>query len=278
MSTGQAERSVNSWPFCGVWLAQRRGVLTTSETSPERVLLVAHEPRLRESIRAHLALDRYRCDAVDDGQAALQQAREKPFDLIVVDLSAPHVAGSQISRALRHQPMNRRAPIVIIASRNAEHDALNELEDGADDFLVKPFGPGELTARARAAIRRSRAARARAAVATELSFSPPPVAYGDITIDPAKRRVQVRDRAVRLTEQEFRLLYLLVTNPGVVFSREALLTEVWGTNRYVTVRSVDTLVSRLRRRLEPVDRVLSRYLRTVRGAGYKLVETSGGQE
>ena len=86
------------------------------------------------------------------------------------------------------------------------------------------------------------------------------------------------DRIVRLTEQEFRLLYLLVTNPGVVFSREALLTEIWGTNRYVTVRSVDTLVSRLRRRMEPADRVLSRYLRTVRGVGYKLVETSGGGE
>src|SRR5439155_14982649 len=176
--------AVNSCRLCGVWLARRRLVLTTPETSPERVLLVAHEPRLRESIRAHLALDRYRCDAVDDGEAALKQARETPFDLIVVDLSAPHVAGSQISRALRHQPMNRRAPIVIIASRNAEHDALNELEDGADDFLVKPFGPGEFTARARAAIRRSRAARARAAVATELSFSPPPVSYGDISIDP----------------------------------------------------------------------------------------------
>ncbi len=252
-------------------------MITSSETAPERVLLVAHEPRLRESIRAHLVLDRYRCEAVEDGQAALQQARDTPFDLIVVDLAAPNVAGSKISRALRHQPMNRRAPIVIIASRNAEHAALNELEDGADDFLVKPFGPGELTARARAAIRRSRAARARAAVATELSFSPPPVAYGDIRIDPAKRLVTVRDRPVRLTEQEFRLLYLLVTNPGVVFSREALLTEVWGTNRYVTVRSVDTLVSRLRRRLEPTDRVLSQYLRTVRGAGYKLVETSGGQ-
>jgi DNA-binding response OmpR family regulator len=253
-------------------------VLQTTELSPERVLLVAHEPRLRESIRAHLALDRYRCDAVDDGQAAIQQAKETPFDLIVVDLAAPNVAGAQISRTLRHQPMNRRAPIVIIASRNAEHAALNELEDGADDFLVKPFGPGELAARARAAIRRSRAARARAAVATELSFSPPPVTYGDIQIDPSKRHVQVKDLPIKLTEQEFRLLYLLVTNPGIVFTREVLLTEVWGTNRFVTVRSVDTLVSRLRRRLEPVDRVLSRYLRTVRGVGYKLVEASGGQE
>lgn len=240
------------------------------------MLLVEHEARLRESICAHLALDRYRCDTVGDGEAALQQARETAFDLIVVDLGAPHVAGQQISRALRHQTMNRRAPIVIIASRNAEHAALTELEDGADDFLVKPFGPGEFAARTRAAIRRSRAARARAAIATDLSFSPPPVAYGDIQIDPSRRHVQVNDDPVKLTEQEFRLLYLLATNPGVVFSREGLLSEIWGTNRFVTVRSVDTLVSRLRRRIEPVDRMLPRYLRTVRGVGYKLIEAHGG--
>ncbi len=250
-------------------------MIPTPQASAERVLLVEHEARLRESICAHLELDRYRCDTVSDGDAALQQAREKPFDLIVVDLQAPNVAGSQFSRALRHQPMNRRAPIVIIAPRNSEQAALTELEDGADDFLVKPFGPGELAARARAAIRRARAARARAAVATDLSFSPPPVTYGDIHIDPSRRHVEVKGKLARLTEQEFRLLYLLVTNPGVVFSREALLAEVWGTNRFVTVRSVDTLVSRLRRRIEPgsgSEEAPSQYLRTIRGVGYKLVE------
>lgn len=253
--------------------------MITLTAPPERVLLVEHETRLRESICAHLALDRYQCDTAIDGDAALKQAKETPFDLIVVDLAAPNVAGSQFSRALRHQPMNRRAPIVIIAARNAEHAALTELEDGADDFLVKPFGPGELAARARAAIRRAKASRGRAATATDLSFSPPPVTYGDIAIDASRRHVQVGDRVARLTEQEFRLLYLLITNPGVVFSREGLLAEIWGTNRFVTVRSVDTLVSRLRRRIEPQSadaEAPSRYLRTVRGVGYKLVESERG--
>ena len=95
--------------------------------------------------------------------------------------------------------MNRRAPIVIIAQRNSEEAALTELENGADDFLVKPFGNGELAARARSAIRRARAARARAAIATDLSFSPPPVTYGDIFIDPTRRHVEVSGRAARLT-------------------------------------------------------------------------------
>jgi len=116
-------------------------------------------------------------------------------------------------------------------------------------------------------------------IATDLSFSPPPITYGDIFIDPSRRHVEVSGRVARLTEQEFRLLYLLVTNPGVVFSREGLLTEIWGTNRFVTVRSVDTLVSRLRRRIEPEsgnEEAPSRYLQTVRGVGYKLVETERG--
>ena len=278
LSPPQAERRASSRRFYGLPLAALPVVINLT-TPPERVLLVEHEARLRESICAHLALDRYRCDTVTDGAAALQQAKETPFDLIVVDLAAPNVAGNQISRALRHQPMNRRAPIVIIASRNAEQAALTELEDGADDFLVKPFGPGELAARARAAIRRARASRARASIATDLSFAPPPVIYGDISIDPSRRHVQVGDRAAKLTEQEFRLLYLLVTNPGVVFSREGLLAEIWGTNRFVTVRSVDTLVSRLRRRIEPGsddEAKPSRYVRTMRGVGYKLVEFERG--
>jgi DNA-binding response OmpR family regulator len=257
-------------------------VIPTTDAAPERVLLVEHEVRLRDSICAQLASDRYSCDTAADGDAALQQAKEKSFDLIVVDLQAPNVAGAQFSRALRHQPMNRRAPIMIIAQRNSEDAALTELENGADDFLVKPFGNSELAARARAAIRRGRAAKARAAIATDLSFSPPPVTYGEIFIDPTRRHVEVEGRAVKLTEQEFRLLYLLLTNPGVVFSREGLLAEIWGTNRYVTVRSVDTLVSRLRKRIEPGvtatdnDEVPSRYVRTVRGVGYKLVETERG--
>ena len=285
LSPAQAENSPNSCGFYGPALAASAIVIPTTEASPERVLLVEHEARLRDSICASFSSDRFSCDTVADGDAALQQASEKPFDLIVVDLQAPNVAGAQFSRALRHQPMNRRAPIVIIAQRDAEDAALAELENGADDFLVKPFGKGELAARARAAIRRARAAKARAAIATDLSFSPPPVNYGDIFIDPTRRHVEVAGRAVKLTEQEFRLLYLLVTNPGVVFSREGLLAEIWGTNRYVTVRSVDTLVSRLRKRIEPnaaaavsgdSDEAPSKYVRTIRGVGYKLVESERG--
>jgi DNA-binding response OmpR family regulator len=249
---------------------------SNAATSPsgERVLLVEHDARLRESIRSQLLLDRFVCEAVADGEAALRCAKVQVFDLVVMDLGAPNVASRRICRTLRGETVNRRVPIVMIASRNAEAEALTEIENGADDFLVKPFGPGELTARARAAIHRARASRAGAAIASMTSPATPPIRHGDIQIDPSRRHVRVKDRPVKLTEQEFQLLYVLATNAGVVFNREGLLSEIWGRDRFVTVRSVDTLVSRLRRRIEPGEEMRPRYLHTVRGVGYKLGDAS----
>jgi len=249
---------------------------SNASTSPsgERVLLVEHDARLRESIRSQLLLDRFVCESVADGDAALRCAKVQLFDLVVMDLGAPNVASRRICRMLRNETVNRRVPVVMIASRNAEAEALTEIENGADDFLVKPFGPGELTARARAAIHRSRASRAGAAVASMASPATPPIRHGDIQIDPSRRHVRVKDRPVKLTEQEFQLLYVLATNAGVVFNREGLLSEIWGRDRFVTVRSVDTLVSRLRRRIEPGEEMRPRYLHTVRGVGYKLGDAS----
>ena len=204
-------------------------------------------------------------------------------DLIVVDLpegegkggegEAAHVGRLQVCRTLRQQPLNRHVPIVIIAPSNAVAAALTEIENGADDFLMKPFRPGELAARARAAIHRSRASRMRQNGAASPAAAPPAVTHGDIQVDPARRHVRIKNRRVTLTEQEFHLLYVLAAHAGVVFSRDGLLSQIWGDDRFVTVRSVDTLVSRLRRRIEPDDGDNPRYVLTVRGVGYKL-ETS----
>jgi len=243
-------------------------------TSSERVLVVEHDARLRESICAGLGLGRYSCETVADGVAALQQAGAKAFDLIVVDLGAPHVGRVQLCRTLRQQPLNRHVPIVILASSDAFAAALAEIENGADDFLVKPFLPGELATRARAAIHRSRASRTSEHGAAVSATAAPVVTHGDIQVDPARRHVRIKDRRVKLTEQEFHLLYVLARHAGVVFSRDGLLSQIWGRNRFVTVRSVDTLVSRLRRRIEPDNGDHPRYVLTVRGVGYKLGDSS----
>jgi two-component system, OmpR family, response regulator ResD len=242
-------------------------MIAVQPSSNTRILLVEHEARLRESITVGLGRDRHACDAVADGMAALRKAAAKAFDLVLVDLGAPHVAGLQITRTLRQQTLNRDVPVVIIAPDNGLAAALKEIELGADDFLMKPFGEPELAARAHAAIHRSRATRSRHTV-----HAAPALAHGDIRLDPARRHVSVKDRCVQLTEQEFHMLYLLAGHPGVVFSREDLLARIWGNDRFVTVRSVDTLVSRLRRRIEPGDSEVPKYVLTVRGVGYKLGE------
>src|SRR5690606_11816684 len=149
-------------------------------------------------------------------------------------------------------------------------DKVLGLESGADDYLAKPFGIRELIARVRALLRRPRASQLAAAVEGAGTVERPVHVHG-VEIDPARRRVRVRGAEVELTAQEFRLLYVLASHPGIVFSREALLSRVWPDETYVTPRSVDTLVKRLRRRVEQVPAEPELVL-TVWGSGYKFAD------
>jgi DNA-binding response OmpR family regulator len=158
----------------------------------------------------------------------------------------------------------------MLTARREEADTVVGLESGADDYLTKPFGVRELVARARALLRRPRQktdrAGAQAAAAAETV-----VRIHGVEVDLARRRVKVEGRDVELTDQEFRLLHLLASHAGIVFSREALLGKIWRGDTFVTVRSVDTLVKRLRRRIEK-DPANPRYLLTVWGVGYKFAD------
>jgi DNA-binding response OmpR family regulator len=161
--------------------------------------------------------------------------------------------------------VNRDVPILMLTARREEADTVLGLESGADDYLTKPFGVRELVARTRALLRRGPRPLAAAAVGSK------PIAYRHIEMDPARRRVRVGPRDVDLTSQEFQLLYLLLSNPGIVFSRDALLKRVWKDDTFVTVRSVDTLVKRLRRKVEE-DPASPSVILTVWGAGYKAAD------
>ena len=241
-------------------------------TTPARVLVVEDQANIRELVCLHMRHEGYTCDGASDGQVALERAEAERFDLVVLDVMLPGLDGLSLCRAIRNGTTNRDVPILMLTARAEESDKVVGLESGADDYLTKPFGVRELVARARALLRRPRQQAAPAsATAPTPRADEGVVAIRGVEIDLPKRRVRVNGREVELTDQEFRLLHLLATHAGIVFSREALLGKIWRGDTFVTVRSVDTLVKRLRRRIEsdPAD---PKHLLTVWGVGYKFAD------
>jgi DNA-binding response OmpR family regulator len=245
-------------------------------SGPPRVLVVEDESNIRELVCLHLGHEGYDCEGVADGRTALKRAETDRFDLLVLDVMIPGLDGLSLCRAVRNGERNREVPILILTARREESDKVVGLESGADDYLTKPFGVRELVARARALLRRpprmvDRAAVDAARAAGGPASSDDVVRIHGLEVDLPRRRVRVEGRDVELTDQEFRLLHLLATHAGIVFGREALLARIWRGDTFVTVRSVDTLVKRLRRRIEP-DPANPRYLLTVWGVGYKFAD------
>jgi DNA-binding response OmpR family regulator len=230
-----------------------------------RVLIVEDEPHIRELVQLHLGHEGYECEGVANGKTALERSERDRFDLMVIDLMLPGLDGLSLCRAVRNGRLNSDVPILMLTARREESDKVVGLESGADDYLTKPFGVRELVARVRALLRRPRQAAERPAGDSSV------VRIHGLEVDPAKRRVRVDGRDVELTDQEFRLLHLLASHAGIVFSRDALLGKIWRGDTFVTVRSVDTLVKRLRRRIES-DPANPRYLLTVWGVGYKFAD------
>jgi two-component system OmpR family response regulator/two-component system alkaline phosphatase synthesis response regulator PhoP len=232
---------------------------------PRKVLVVEDEKNIRDLVCLHLGVEGYECVPVADGREAMLVAGEKRFDLIILDLMLPTIDGVTITRAIRRHGPNRDAPILMLTARREEADKVMGLDSGADDYLTKPFGVRELIARAAALMR-----RARAPIAAGDGDSRPVSLHG-LELDPARRGVRVRGNDVEVTRQEFNLLYVLASSPGIVFTRERLLSRVWQEQSYVTGRSVDTLVKRLRKKIE-VDPADPKLILTVWGDGYKFAD------
>jgi DNA-binding response OmpR family regulator len=226
------------------------------------VLVVEDEGNIRDLVCLHLGVEGFSCIPASTGSQALDLANRQAFDLMVLDLMLPEIDGLSVCRAVRRGTVNRDVPILMLTARREETDKVLGLDSGADDYLTKPFGIRELLARVRALLRRGRLGASAAAADAG------PLVYKHIEMDPARRRVRVRDREVDLTAQEFSLLYVLLSRPGIVFSREALLSRVWKEQTFVTVRSVDTLVKRLRRKIEE-EAADPAVILTVWGTGYK---------
>jgi DNA-binding response OmpR family regulator len=226
------------------------------------VLVVEDDPNIRELVVLHLGLEGLQVVTAKDGEEAIRHVRAQPFDLCVLDLMLPRVDGLAVCRAIRRDPANAETPILMLTARREEADKVLGLESGADDYLTKPFGVRELVARVRALLRRP---RGRAAEEPAGSV----VVAGALSVDPARREVRLDEKLIELTPHEFDVLHLLAANPGIVFSREKILERVWTHDTHVTVRSVDTLVKRLRQKIESDSRQPSHIL-TVWGTGYKF--------
>ena len=230
------------------------------------VLVVEDESNIRELVCLHLRLEHMNCVQAAQGDSGLKLAKEQRFDLVILDLMLPGLDGVTVCRAIRRDSKNRDVPILMLTARREESDKVVGLDSGADDYLTKPFGVRELMARVRALLRRGvSTGEARSSAPSES------IVYKNINVDAARRKVLVGSREVGLTTNEFHLLYLLVSNPGIVFSREALLAKVWKDEAFVTVRSVDTLVKRLRKKIEN-DTADPSVILTVWGAGYKAAD------
>jgi DNA-binding response OmpR family regulator len=233
-----------------------------------RVLVVEDEKNIRELVCLHLGIEGYECLPVADGREAMMLTNEKVFDLIILDLMLPSIDGVTITRAIRRHGPNRDTPILMLTARREEADKVMGLDSGADDYLTKPFGVRELVARAAALIRRARAPL------TSMDGEGKPVEVHEVQLDPSRRGVRVRGLPVEVTRQEFNLLYVLASNPGIVFTRDRLLSRVWQEQAFVTGRSVDTLVKRLRKKIE-VDPAQPQLILTVWGDGYKFADVQG---
>jgi DNA-binding response OmpR family regulator len=231
-----------------------------------RALIVEDEPSIREIVRLHLSLAGFETEEVADGHSALDRLRADRFDLVVLDVMLPGMDGVTLCRALRSDGPNQRTGVLMLTARDTESEKVIGLESGADDYLTKPFGVREFVARVTAVVRRASGGssgpdRADTGIVTS----------SGVTLDPERRQARVRGDRVELTRQEFDILYLLASRRGIVFSRAALIAKVWGGDTYVTERTVDSVVSRLRRKIEqdPNDPEL---LLTAWGVGYKIVD------
>jgi DNA-binding response OmpR family regulator len=231
-----------------------------TERSP-RILLVDDEQSIQTLLSFPLKREGYDVVRAGDGREALDRFAEQPFDLVVLDVMLPQIDGLEVCRRLR---AHSHVPIIMLSAKSEEIDKVVGLEVGADDYITKPFSMQEFRSRIRAALRRADMDSGEDGLADE-----PPLITGDLRVDLAKRRVEIRGEEASLTFVEFEILIALARDPGRVFSRDQLLNRIWGDSSYRDPRTIDVHIRHLREKLER-DAKRPEYLFTVRGVGYRF--------
>jgi DNA-binding response OmpR family regulator len=235
----------------------------------QRILIVDDEPAIVAAIRDRLEREGLAVQSAGSGEAALDVAADQMIDLVLLDVGLPGIDGFEVLRRLRAR--GQETPVILLTARGDEIDRVVGLELGADDYVVKPFSVRELAARARALLRRAAevaALRARIAAAPDAPRPDPQ----RLEIDPPRRRATFQGVALDLRPREFDLLAFLARSPGQVFSREALLRQVWGQDDYLDARTVDVHVRRLRAKLAQISPDAN-LIQTEWGVGYRFADS-----
>jgi two-component system phosphate regulon response regulator PhoB len=231
---------------------------TSSEHSNVLIYVVEDDADIARLVQHQLELNSYCTRVFATGASVVQEAARDLPRLLILDIMLPGMDGFELCWQIRRHPLLAKVPVIFMTAKTAEVDRVRGLDLGADDYISKPFSPRELMARVRAVLRRAQ---------------PPPPApmlkVGDLEIDSASMILRVRDQEVSMTTREFRLLEFMARNTGRVLTRDQLLDAVWSDSTFITPRSVDVYVRRLREKIEPEPNN-PRYLRTVHGAGYRF--------
>ncbi len=228
---------------------------------PKKIAIVEDEEELASLLEYNLGRHGYQTRVLAGKRGTLRELEAWAPDLVVLDVMLPEVDGFDVCRQIRQSAALARTPVLFLTARSDEVDRVLGLEIGGDDYMTKPFSPRELVARVRAHLRRS-----------EREQESEAVAWGPFRLDRTGRRVYLKGEELELTSTEFKLLEHFLTHRGRAFSREQLLDDVWGRQHYVTPRTVDVHVRRLRERIEEQPDS-PRYLTTVRGFGYRFEES-----
>jgi DNA-binding response OmpR family regulator len=229
-----------------------------------RILVAEDDEKQAELIRRYLEREGHATVVVHDGRAAIDEARRRRPDLLVLDVMMPSVDGLDVCRILRADGNGSGdLPIIMLTARSTEDDLLLGLDLGADDYLTKPYNPRELVARVRTVLRRNRS-RSEGGV----------YRVGELAVDTVRHEVELAGRSVDTTPAEFKILACLAASPGRAFTRQQLLEDAFGFDHYVFDRTVDVHVMNLRKKIED-EPARPRYLLTVYGVGYKLAEVTG---
>lgn len=222
------------------------------------ILVVDDEPDILNLLDYNLKKAGFKVLQAKDGPEAIELTNKKKPSLVLLDIMLPDMDGTEVLKRLKSDPLAKRIPVIMLTAKGEEVDRVVGFELGAEDYITKPFSPRELVLRVKAVLKRS----------NERPSADEVLGFGELTLDAPRHRITVAGKEVRLSATEFSLLAELLGSKGRAFSRDMLLDRVWGMDCYVTPRTVDTHIRRLRAKLKSAGR----YIETVRGLGYRFKE------